>query len=203
MPELEPTITITSPAVIHQNAVEHGWYRKNGSTPGPDFIPSKLALVHAEVSEALEAYRNHDKENFAEELADVVIRVFDLCAHEGINISEAVQRKHEINLQRPYKHGGKIDMVAGGFGCDRQDAKTALTECWNRRAPDQDMLHALKNAWATLKYMPCMCGHGFVCGRCNTFNEIDALLRRVCGDDWFDQEAAQYAKENPEVEYGD
>lgn len=105
---MNETITITSPAVIHKNAVEHGWYRQDGKTPNPDFIPSKLALVHSEVSEALEAYRNHDKENFAEELADVVIRAFDLCAHEGIDITSAVQRKHEVNLERPYKHGGKV-----------------------------------------------------------------------------------------------
>ena len=52
--------TIPSPAAIHQNALDHGWY--DGVTRenmGPDFIPSKLALVHYELSEALEVYRKH------------------------------------------------------------------------------------------------------------------------------------------------
>jgi len=42
-------------------------------------IPAILALIHSEVSEALEAFRHNDKTNFAEELADILIRVLD-CA---------------------------------------------------------------------------------------------------------------------------
>ena len=41
-------------------------------------------------------------------LALVVIRVFDLCAHKGIDIAGAVAAKHAANIGRPYKHGGKL-----------------------------------------------------------------------------------------------
>jgi NTP pyrophosphatase (non-canonical NTP hydrolase) len=87
---------------IHENAVNHGWWEEYRS------IPELLCLVHAEVSEALEAYRNKDDANFREELADVVIRVFDMAEGLGINIQEEVVKKHFFNIQRPYKHGGKV-----------------------------------------------------------------------------------------------
>lgn len=46
-------------------------------------------------------------EGFASELADVVIRVFDLCGYLGIDIAEAIRMKMAYNEQRTYKHGGK------------------------------------------------------------------------------------------------
>jgi NTP pyrophosphatase (non-canonical NTP hydrolase) len=66
-----------------------------------------LALIHSEVSEALEADRKGNKENFAEELADVCIRVFDLCGSRGIDLEKAISEKIEYNKTRTYKHGGK------------------------------------------------------------------------------------------------
>ncbi len=102
------TVPIVSPEEVHRCAVEHGWYGGSGVVPSLDFVPSKLALIHSEVSEALEGYRNHDMKNFGEEMADVVIRVFDLCQYLGIDIVSAVEAKHMVNLGRPYKHGGKL-----------------------------------------------------------------------------------------------
>lgn len=70
-------------------------------------VPGVLALVHSEVSEALEAFRKDDKVNFAEELADVIIRVID-CAHGlGIDLDDEVAKKLEKNKTRGYRHGGK------------------------------------------------------------------------------------------------
>lgn len=70
-------------------------------------IPGVLALIHSEVSEALEAFRDGDQENFAEELADVVIRVLDCAAGLGIDMDQQMAAKLEKNRQRGYKHGGK------------------------------------------------------------------------------------------------
>ena len=71
-------------------------------------IPAILALIHSEVSEALEAFRKGDKENFNEELADVLIRLLDLTGGLGIDIEKEVRKKLEFNKTRGYRHGGKI-----------------------------------------------------------------------------------------------
>lgn len=86
---------------IHKNAIAHGWWETKRE------IPELLCLIHSEVSEALEAYRNHNDENLHEELADVVIRVMDMCEGYGIDIEAEILKKHAINKKRPYKHGGK------------------------------------------------------------------------------------------------
>ena len=87
--------------VIHDNAINHGWWE----TERP--VPEILCLIHSEVSEALEAYRNHDTENFAEELADIAIRLLDASEGYGIDLESEILKKHEINKTRSYKHGGK------------------------------------------------------------------------------------------------
>lgn len=47
-------------------------------------------------------------EGIPSELADVIIRVMDMCGHYGIDIETTLKGKHEFNKTRPYKHGGKI-----------------------------------------------------------------------------------------------
>ena len=42
------------------------------------------------------------------ELADVVIRIFDICGLYGIDLEKAINLKMEYNETRPQKHGGKI-----------------------------------------------------------------------------------------------
>ena len=68
-------------------------------------VPTLLALVHSEVSEALEAYR--DEKTVDEELADVIIRVLDLSDRLGLNMDKAVREKIEKNKLRGFKHGRK------------------------------------------------------------------------------------------------
>ena len=86
---------------IHLNARNHGWWETERN------IPELLCLVHSEVSEALEAYRNSDDKNFCEELADIVIRVFDMAEGYGIDLEAEIEKKHETNKGRPWMHGGK------------------------------------------------------------------------------------------------
>jgi len=57
---------------IHDNAVKHGWWEDKRP------IMEIFALIHSELSEALEAYRDGDHSHIGEELADVAIRIFDL-----------------------------------------------------------------------------------------------------------------------------
>lgn len=70
-------------------------------------IPAHLALIHSEVSEALKAFRIRDEANFAEELADVAIRLTSFGRGLGIDLDGAVREKLGANRQRAYQHGGK------------------------------------------------------------------------------------------------
>jgi len=98
----------------HSNGKKKGWHEKKRE------IPELLCLIHSEVSEALEEYRNGhsptkiyykkaDKpEGIPIELADVVIRIADLCGLYGIDLQDAIEEKMSYNKDRPYRHGGKV-----------------------------------------------------------------------------------------------
>lgn len=73
-----------------------------------------IALMHSELSEALEALRkdltsDHISEysGIEEEFADVIIRIMDMSELRGYNMAEAIIAKAEFNKTREYKHGGK------------------------------------------------------------------------------------------------
>jgi NTP pyrophosphatase (non-canonical NTP hydrolase) len=85
----------------HSNAVKKGFWKDGRG------IPELLCLVHSEISEALEADRNGNKDGFNEEIADCFIRLGDLCQALGIDIEAEIERKMKINEERPYKHGKK------------------------------------------------------------------------------------------------
>lgn len=70
-----------------------------------DLTLSKLALVHSEVSEMVEAARKGDFEGFQEEMADVFIRLLDLAGGMGIDIENAIGEKMSKNEARPFRHG--------------------------------------------------------------------------------------------------
>jgi NTP pyrophosphatase (non-canonical NTP hydrolase) len=70
-------------------------------------VPAVLGLIHSEVSEALEAFRNHDKINFKEEMADIIIRVLDCTTGLEIDIDKAITAKLAKNKKRGFRHGNK------------------------------------------------------------------------------------------------
>jgi NTP pyrophosphatase (non-canonical NTP hydrolase) len=86
---------------IFDTNTANGWWESDRQ------VPELLCLVHSEVSEALEAYRNLDDANYQEELADIVIRVMDMAEHAGIDLESQIIHKNNINKTRGYKHGGK------------------------------------------------------------------------------------------------
>ena len=67
----------------------------------------RLALVVSEVGEALDAWQADDRAGTLEELADAVIRIFDLAAGEfgAVSFAEAILEKMARNRERPRKHG--------------------------------------------------------------------------------------------------
>lgn len=88
--------------VAHASARSKGFWE--GRTEAD--VPLMLALIHSEVSEALEAHRkNLGDEALTEELADVVIRIADLCGGLDLDLKNAIEMKVRKNLDRPPLHG--------------------------------------------------------------------------------------------------
>jgi len=83
------------------------WRQYQGFSMAEYLIPEKLMLIVTEVAEAMEAYRDDNRANLGEELADIIIRTLDLCGGLGIDIQGAVMRKMEINFTRPRMHNRK------------------------------------------------------------------------------------------------
>jgi len=97
---------------IHSDNVKVGWYKE---VEGVDkeskfvklFVGSKIALIHSEVSEALEGYRkglNDDhlpsRKMVEVELADTLIRIFDLAGYLELDLGGAVMEKLKYNSNR-------------------------------------------------------------------------------------------------------
>lgn len=118
---------------IHRRNIAKGFFEEKKN------IGEMLALMHSEISEALEAdrksrychnengspikvflaaesmedadfvewYSDNVKGTFEEEMADIFIRVMDMCGYKNIDIVSHVHAKMRFNATREYKHGKK------------------------------------------------------------------------------------------------
>ena len=92
---------------IYKNAVEHGFWK------GEVNDGERMALIHAEISEALEALREGNPSsnkimeftNLEEELADAVIRIMDYAFGKDLDVAGAILAKIEYNKSREFMHG--------------------------------------------------------------------------------------------------
>lgn len=126
--ELQVSSPITIKSLVadaHSNAVTKGFWKKDRE------IGTSLMLIVSELGEALEADRNHlwskesippiteydstenyleafeifQKDTFEDEIADVFIRLADLCGRYHIDIESFIRAKLHYNAHRPHKHG--------------------------------------------------------------------------------------------------
>lgn len=117
--------------ICHQNAVKKGFY-STIETIKKSFVSddlgeqlraetlaqiglSRLMLITTEVAECAEGIRKPGKSEHCpeltkveEEVADILIRLFDFAGYMKIDLDRAVEVKMAYNAKRTNMHGGKL-----------------------------------------------------------------------------------------------
>lgn len=94
----------------HTDSIAAGWWPQlapGGPGLHPLDVPSKLALIHSEISEAMEGHRKGLADDklphrpmFEVELADAVIRIMDLAGATDCDLAGAIDEKLAFNRTR-------------------------------------------------------------------------------------------------------
>jgi len=102
---------------IYEGNAARGFWDLAKSNDEPVVKATKIALIHSEASEMLEAVRKPSEtqltetikvSNEAEELADIMIRCLDYAGYFKIDLDGIIQAKLIKNATRGHKHGGKV-----------------------------------------------------------------------------------------------
>ena len=88
----------------HESARQKGFWDQDRN------VGEMLMLIVSELGEAVESHRCgafglEKKDTFEDELADTVIRLFDLCGGLGIDLEKQIAWKMAFNQARAQKHG--------------------------------------------------------------------------------------------------
>lgn len=112
---------IAAQELAHTTAANAGWYQ-NPVTGEPITrnVGEVIALMHSELSEALEAHRKGlrddkltDRPGMEVEFADCIIRILDTADALGLDVAGALIEKNRFNQQRA-DHKLENRRLAGG-----------------------------------------------------------------------------------------
>lgn len=100
--------------LVHERMRAKGFYDHEfievegvGRVENPSFYEEKIALLHSEASEILDARRDGNEELEEEECADLQIRLMDYCGARNFDLGQAYIKKMKKNAERPRLHGRK------------------------------------------------------------------------------------------------
>ena len=89
---------------MHDFVRSKGWYEADSKRPQtPRNLSVSLALEAAEILEHFQWNEEFNRDELAEELADVALYLLQLASIAGIDLEDAILKKLEINAKREWK----------------------------------------------------------------------------------------------------